>query len=270
MVDELHGCVPVARDTDFRPVYAGPDPLLTRVHACPTCGYAGYREAFEQAPSDEDELLEIVEDDPKALSQPIHGLPDGEDAADLRRWSKSGELTDGLVAPGREPFGAVRFLIAARVHEFLFEDDPLGAAHYHLRAAWCARGAGETALEQAALREVLIRLGAVLEGGATTESARVPLLYLAGEVARRTREFARAVDLFAQVEKEAEQDEEEGALLAALARRGAMFAHVQSAVNARIPPDLPARRGGGADDDGEGGDEELVFDDDEDDKETLN
>lgn len=272
MVDELHGSPPVARDTDFRPVHEGPDPLLTHVHACPECRYAAYREGFELAPGDEDELLEVIEDDAKALPRPFHDLPDDEDAADLRRWSKSGELTEGLLEPGREPFGAVRFLIAARVHEFLFEDDPLGAAHYFLRAAWCARGSGEVALEEESLREVLLRLSAVLESGNPCEIERIRLLYLAGEVARRAGEFARSVELLAQVEqqvdKEGDPDEGEGALLSALARRQLLFAGVQSAVNARIPADLPGRKRG-EDDDGD--DEELLADDeDEDEDGTLN
>lgn len=241
--DEIHGAEPVARETDFRPVYEGPDPILSHMHACPRCHYAAYREGFDSEPTDEDELIEELDEDPKALVRPFVTVPDDDTADDLRRYARSGELAEGLVEEGREPFGAVRYLVAARAHEFVNDDEPLGAAHYLLRSAWSARATGDVAQEKRALREVLLRLSNVLENAENlAEAERMRLSYLAGETARRAGDFGRAVDYFARVEKDADPDEDEGALLAALARRQALLAHVQSAVNAVIPPDVARRR----------------------------
>jgi len=259
VADEIFGVLPSHRETDFRLVYDGPDPLHSHLHACPQCRYAAYREGFETHPTDEDELLDLVEDDPRSLPRPTTLIPDDEEIADLRRYIRSGEFTDGLVAAGRESFGAERYLLAARVHEFVAEEDPLGVAHFILRAAWCARGARDKVLERRSLKELAGRLHPLVENGQPSDSAdRIRLLYLAGEVARRTGDFARASDLFSMVEREADADEEEGAFLCSLARRQAMLTLIKSEVNAVIPPALPTTRGHG-----HGDDEEESFDEDD-------
>jgi hypothetical protein len=186
-------------------------------------------------------------------------VPDEFDAEDLRRYSRSGELAAGLVEPGREPFGAMRYLLAARIHEFLREGEPLVAAHYLLRAAWCARAEGHGLVERAALRELLLRLSNVLEQRESIASSTLPrLLYLAGETARRTGDFGRAVDSFAQVEKEVDFDDAEGLQLAHLARRQGQLASVQSDVNASLPAEWPGRRRADADED-----DDLELDDED-------
>ncbi len=253
--DEVHGAAPVSHDTDFRPSFDGPDPVRTHMHSCPGCRYSAYRGGFDTEPSDEDELVEPFDDDERSLARPFVTVPDEFDAEDLRRYARSGELAAGLVEPGREPFGAMRYLLAARIHEFLREDEPLVAAHYLLRAAWCARAEGHGLVERAALREVLLRLSNVLERRDSLGApALVRLLYLAGETARRTGDFGRAVDAFAQVEKEVDPDDAEISQLVALARRQGQLAAVQSDVNATLPADRPARR---ADDDGDEDDDPL-------------
>lgn len=266
--DEVHGASHLVRETDFRPVFEGPDPILSHMHSCPGCRYSAYRDGFATEPSDEDELIEPFDDDPKSLARPHGTVPDEEDAADLRRYIKSGELSQGLLDAGQDPFGAVRYLLASRVHEFFQDDEPLVAAHYYLRAAWCARAAADRGLEKRALREVLLRLSNVLESGQNvTDADRLRLAYLAGETARRAGDFGRAVDFFAQVEKEADVDEEEGALLAQLARRQNQLAVTKSDVNAVIPPDLPGRRKG---EDPEDDGDDAVDDDDDDGESSLN
>lgn len=258
-VDEVHGAPVVGRDTDLRPLYEGPSPLLTHMHACPGCRYSGYREAFETEPGDEDELIEETVEEEASLPRPAIAVPADSDADELRRYLRSGELTEGLVPEGAEPFGAVRYLLAARLHEYLNENDPLGCAHYYLRAAWSARATGDAALEVDCLRELLLRLSNAFESEQPVEAERVRLAYLTAEVARRAGDFGRAIDLFAQVEHEAGPDEEEGYMLATLARRQALLAGAKSDVNAVIPPELQGRtRRSGDEEDG-------VFADDEED-----
>lgn len=257
--DEIHGAVAVGKDTDLRPHYEGPSPLLTHIHACPSCSYAGYRAAFETEVTDEDELVEPIEEDETSLPRGFVALPDDEDSAGLRDFARSGELGSGLVVEGAEPYGAVRYMLAARVHEFLHGNDPLGASHYWLRAAWGARATGDAALERTALGELLLRLSEALEGTALGESERVRVSYLTGEIARRAGDFGRAVELLATVERDADQDDDEGSLLATLARRQTLLAVAKSSVNATIPPDLLGRRRGHGDDSDDG--EDWVDDD---------
>lgn len=270
VADEVHGALPVGHDTDFRPLFDGPDPIRTHMHACPGCHYSAYRGGFDTEPSDEDELIEPFDDDERCLARPFVTVPDEFDAEDLRRYSRSGELAAGLVEPGREPFGAMRYLLAARIHEFLREGEPLVAAHYLLRAAWCARAEGHGLVERAALRELLLRLSNVLEQRESIASSTLPrLLYLAGETARRTGDFGRAVDAFAQVEKEVDFDDAEGLQLAHLARRQGQLASVQSDVNASLPTEWPGQRRADADEDDDLDDDEpLGFDDEDDDGEN--
>ena len=228
--DELHGARRMACETDFRPVFEGADPLLTHMHSCPECRYSAYREGFETEPSDEDELVVVIDDDERSLPRPFVAPPDEEDALALRRWSASGELTAGLVPPGGDPFGAMRFLLAARVHEFLHDDAPLVAAHYLLRAAWCARASNDRDAERTALRELLLRLSHLLEHDEVAEGEKLRLHYLAGEAARRSGDFGRALEFFALAEAAADPDEEEGALFGSLARRQRQLAALQSDV----------------------------------------
>lgn len=257
--DEVHGAPVVGRDTDLRPLYEGPGPLLTHMHSCPGCRYSGYREAFETEPTDEDELIEEVVEEEASLPRPAVSVPDESDADDLRRYLRSGELAEGLVSEGTEPFGAVRYLLAARLHEYLNENDPLGCAHYYLRAVWSARATGDAALELDCLRELLLRLSNVLESEHLVEAERARLAYLTAEVARRAGDFGRALELFAQVELDADPDEEEGYMLSTLARRQALLAGAKSDVNAVIPAELQGRtRRSAAEEDG------MVADDEED------
>lgn len=266
--DEVHGASPVARETDFRPLFEGSDPVLSHMHSCPGCRYSAYREGFETEPSDEDELVEPIDDDPRSLPRPFVSVPDERDAEDLRRYARSGELADGIVADGQDPFGARRYALAARVHEFIHDDEPLVAAHYYLRAAWSARAAGDRGYERESLREALLRLSNVLENRqGLTQAEQLRVLYLAGEVARRAGDFGRAIDYLAQVEAEADPDDLEGAQLAFLARRQSQFAVVKSDVNAVLPTEWPGRRRAGDDEDDDP--DEEVFDDDDDDN-SLN
>jgi uncharacterized protein (DUF2225 family) len=264
--DEVHGGVLRHRESDFRPVFEGPEPLSTHMHSCPECRYSAYRDGFETEPSDEDELVVVVDADERSLPRPSVTTPDEEDALDLRRWAASGELSEGLLVPGEEPVGADRFLLAARIHEFLEDEEPLTTCHYLLRAAWCARAAGDDATERLALREVLLRLSHVLENDEPGDLDTQRLRYLAGEVSRRSGDFGRALEFFGLVEAEADTEDEEGAFYGPLARRLRQLAAVQSDVVVQLPAARPRRS---SDDDDEEEDEDFELSDD-DGEPTLN
>lgn len=222
----------VGEETDFRPVFEGPDPIVTDMVACPTCRYAGYAGAFEASPIEEDE-----EPDRTGVPPPIAplGIPDEEDLDALRRWIRRGELREEAGIGLREPTPAERYVLAARCREFLVEDDPLPLADLVLRGAWAARSTGDAELERELLAEAAEHLDIALDEGKVPADQRGRMVYLAAELARRSGDFARAVDLFGQVDDFLDLDEEEDLRLHRLARRMESLASIQSAVNARMP-----------------------------------
>lgn len=232
----------VGQDSDFRPRFsevdgAGPDPLTGIIQSCPSCHYTAYPHGFIRTVEDDEEdldLLELLDDGPFERPAPQLRVPEDEDLEALRRWIRSGELTEGIVE-GREPFGGERYLLAARCYDFLHDDDPLALADYYLRGAWSARSTGDRELEQRCLREAIPVLEKALDDAGDGEKAR--LTYLVAELSRRTRDFARAVDLFGQIEGLVDLDEREGLALAELARRQLALAMAMSDVNARLPDD---------------------------------
>jgi uncharacterized protein (DUF2225 family) len=226
------GVHPVAHETDFRPVFRGPDPIGGRIHACPACRYAGYRDGFEHdaLEDDEEELLRTEHPPVRPLE-----LPGDEDLDDLRRWIRSGQLErDTGVGPG-EPSAAERYLLAARCREFLGDEDHVAIADLYVCGAWSARSAGAWELERRLLAEASIQFGRALDGGTVPESDRTAITYVAAEVARRAGEFGRAVDLFGQIEPAGDPDDPDARRLDRLARRQESLAVMQSAVNARMP-----------------------------------
>jgi uncharacterized protein (DUF2225 family) len=228
---------PLGRDTDLRPLFEGADPIPSFIHCCPSCRYTAYRDGFQGRSEELEEDFELVSKRP-GDRPPVHfSLPDEAELEDLRRWIRSGELVRGL-AEGREPFGAERYLLGGRCYEYLRDDDPVGASDYYLRAAWCARSAGGKELEGQCQREAMSRLQTALDRTLLSEGDRPRALYLIGELSRRSGDFAKAVDLFSQLESAAETNEdEESALFAWLARRQLALAIVKSDINAAIAED---------------------------------
>jgi hypothetical protein len=230
-----NGGEPEARETDLRPLYRAVDPIPWWIFSCPSCRYTTYRQGFELSHredgadgADEAESLRVGDRPPPALP-----VPDSASLDDLRRWIHRGELARDI-AEGREPFGAERYLLGARCHEFLREDEPLAIADYYLRASWCARSAADRAQERAYQREAARRFLALLDSGPLPEAERARTLYLAAELSRRSGAFAQAVDAFTQLDSTLDPDEAEGALLAHLARRQLALAVVKSDINAVI------------------------------------
>ncbi|MGI5865040.1 MAG: DUF2225 domain-containing protein [Myxococcales bacterium] len=242
---------PVARDSDLRPKFAGPDPLPSLVHCCPSCRYSAYPCGFDSRVEEVDELLDSLSRRPGDRPPTRMQSFEENDLDDLRRWIRRGSLTSDL-AEGREPYGAERYVLAARCHEYVKDDDPLELADYYLRAAWCARATGQPELERESQREAIARLEAALEDSTlATESEKPRIFYLIGELSRRCGDFGKAVDLFSQLDGQNESvdaDEDESVLFAALARRMLALAAVKSDVNAALPEeDLEVEGDGEAD-----------------------
>ncbi|MBI5544731.1 MAG: DUF2225 domain-containing protein, partial [Deltaproteobacteria bacterium] len=136
---------PEGRDSDLRPRFTAIDPLATLIHSCPSCQYTAFQEGYGvRRDEDEDAALWMRPGD--RPPQPFV-LPDEEDLEDLRRWIRQGDLVRDM-AENREPYGAERYVLGARIFEFLKDDDAYAAADYYLRGSWCARELGDRELEQ--------------------------------------------------------------------------------------------------------------------------
>jgi uncharacterized protein (DUF2225 family) len=228
---------PESRDTDLRPHYATVDPLPALIHSCPSCHYTAYQEGYgvrREIEVEEEDLALSLRPGDRAPHR--FAMPEDEDLEDLRRYVRHGDLVRG-VAEGREPFGAERYVLGARIWEFLKEDEPYGAADYYLRGSWCARSAGDRDLEKRCQADVLQRFQHALDHSLVPEADRPRTVYLIGELSRRGGDFAKAVDLFSQLEASVDPDEEESVLFAHLARRQLTLAEVMSDINATIAED---------------------------------
>jgi uncharacterized protein (DUF2225 family) len=86
---------------------------------------------------------------------------------------------------GREPFGAERYMLAARCHEYVRDEDPLELADYYLRASWAARSTRQAEVERQAQREAITRMQQALDQGSVPEEDKARAIYLVGELSRR-------------------------------------------------------------------------------------
>lgn len=223
---------PEGRDSDLRPRYPVVDPLPTLIHSCPHCQYTAYQDAYGvKAPEadEEDAQLSLPGDRP-AQRFP---MPEDEDLEDLRRLIRHGDLVRG-VAEGREPYGAERYILGARIFEFLVDDDAYGAADYFLRGSWCARALQTPELERQCQREAIARFQHALDHSQVSESDRPRTTYLVAELSRRSGDFAKAVDLFSQLDANVDPEEDESVLFANLARKQLSLAVVKSEINATL------------------------------------
>lgn len=233
----------VGRDSDYRPLYADRDPSPTQVLTCPTCRYSAYAEGF-------DPESELAEEEQLLLAEPSLALPraqtepPGDDELDgLRRFLARPELFEGLPQEG-EPFGAARYVLAARCREFLDEDDLEGAVELYLKGTWCARSAREVALERRCQREVVARLRKRLDEKRVAAADRPRAIYLVAELSRRSGDFTAALNAFEELRAAVDAEDEEGQRWLERARRLEALATVQSSVNASWTDDLPEEEPG--------------------------
>lgn len=238
------GLEPISLETDFRPVFDGPDPIAADIVSCPGCRYAGYAVAFEGGMDEEDEEI-----DRPGVPPPLSPLaiPSEEDLESLRRWIHRGELVKGMELGGKEPHAAERYLLAARCFDYLVDKDPLGLADLYLRGAWAARAIGDRVAEENLALDAVEQFGLAIDDGLVAAEDEGRVIYLSGELARRAGGFALAMDLFGQVEAHLDWDEEDDLRLHRLTRRMEALASIQSSINATMPTDEELDAATGAD-----------------------
>jgi ATP/maltotriose-dependent transcriptional regulator MalT len=89
-------------------------------------------------------------------------------------------------------------------------------------------------LERACQREAIQRLQHALDHSQVSEADKPRTIYLLAELSRRSGDFAKAVDLFSQLDTNVDPDEEEAVLFANLSRKQLALAVVKSDINATI------------------------------------
>jgi uncharacterized protein len=173
--------VAAGQDTDFRRHYAGEDPLLHQVHACPACSFCAFEGDF------------------------------GEVSGQTRDFVLSGRLLRAVPSATveRELSGSTKYLLAAACYEFDSRATTMRLGDLYLRASWCARSEERRQRETQCQIEAALRFEKTLEDGEIEDGQRDTVLYLLGELYRRVGRFELAVAMFDQAlaETDAEADE---------------------------------------------------------------
>ena len=173
--------VAIGQDTDFRRHYAGQDPLMYQVHACPSCRFCAFEGDF------------------------------GEVSDRTRDFVRSGRLLRAVpsAAVERELSGSTKFLLAAACYEFDSRATMMRLADLYLRGSWCARSEHRRQRESQCQIEAILRFEKTLEDGEVEEGQRDTVLYLLGELYRRVGRFELAVAMFDRALAEVGVDTEE-------------------------------------------------------------
>lgn len=161
------------RESDFREVYAGPNPLWYLVYVCPECLYAAYPDDFPTVNPDEGRSI-------LAGAAERHAL-----------------AADAKLGGDRDLAAATASLRIARdcYRERASNPQRLGGLLH--RIAWLAREAGDAAAEKSALAEAVESYAAALEQGSAGGGADLVLLYTIGEIHLRLGDPANAIKHFA-------------------------------------------------------------------------
>ena len=161
------------KQTDFREMSSGVQPLAYQIHQCDGCGYAGGEQAF----SDDDGLSELLR-------------------AQVRR---------GLSAPASgdvPPPASEKYEAAARIAGWQ-GGGPRQIGELLMRAAWCSADEQDAEAE----RYFRVRAARTFEEGLASYDAmpreeRAVITYLVGELWRRAGDAARAALWFDRVRDE--------------------------------------------------------------------
>jgi CRP-like cAMP-binding protein/uncharacterized protein (DUF2225 family) len=158
-----------ARDTDFREIVTGPNPLHYLVYVCPECGYAAYADDFATA------------------SGPEVGALAGRTA---ERQAAIGSVT----LAGERTIDQAILSLRLAVDCYLLRapnGQKLGGVYHRL--AWLYREAGDPERERGYLAQAIEQYRGAVEEGELSGAAEVTLLYTIGDLYLRLDRPADAV-----------------------------------------------------------------------------
>lgn len=151
-----------SRDSDFREVVAGPNPLWYAVYACPDCGYAAYAEDFATPTPEQTSALSAKRDDRKATVGDT--LLNGE--------------------RGRDE-AALAYRLAIDCYA-VREPDPRRLGGLQHRLGWIYREKGDSVNERRCLVEAIKQYVAAADAGGDMDGvSEVTLLYTIGDLYMR-------------------------------------------------------------------------------------
>jgi uncharacterized protein len=180
-------------DTDFCPIYAAEEinPILYHVNVCPNCGFSSTDDISPYFPPGSVEEIQT-----KVCSQWVPRVPMGP-----QDFSQKRSISD-----------AIKSCKLAVYCGLLKKEKNIIIAGTYLRIAWLYRHLEYSVQEQ---RFMKLALNAYLDSYMTddykgTQVSEVRILYLIGELSRRTHETAQAVKFFSKVIEQQNQTIEAG------------------------------------------------------------
>lgn len=154
------------RGSDLCPKPFGPNPLPLLVHSCPTCGFTGDGRAFHSSQKDDQ----------------------------VREWVLAGGLA--RAASDLPDSGYAKYEMAALCHRRRRTPSALQLAEFYLAASWSAQLEDVEDAVEDYQAEAVSHLERAVLAGEVEDSERAVMIYLAGELRRRTGEFEAALQLF--------------------------------------------------------------------------
>jgi uncharacterized protein (DUF2225 family) len=172
---------PTARDSDFREVHSGPNPLHHLVYCCPDCLYAAYSDDFATLSPEEQEAIAAAGDERKAIAAGVD-INGERTAATAKIAMRLAAACYARRAPSAQRDGTL--------------------AH---RLAWIERELKAPEEETAALtRAVELYMAAYANERPTDPTTELTMLYTIGDVHLRLGRAADAVKWLSQASQHPE------------------------------------------------------------------
>ena len=156
------------KKTDFHPLTSGTSPLPLYIHTCPTCGYSGF-------PNDFDDTVNLSATTKELIEQRLKPLVRDEQAFPGRRYEYAGWIREWRGEP------------------------PQDVAQMYLMAAWCCDDDGRGEDEMYYRRQALERFESALQQSRVPKPELPVVTYLIGELYRRVGEPENAARWFDRV-----------------------------------------------------------------------
>ncbi len=178
----IMSCTQVGMDTDFRPRFAGADPLQDSIWTCPRCYYSNDGDFFEK----KQEVEKSIKTKILKKLKPLINIEEHNRQNDIPGW--------------------VKFDLAATINQW--EKRPeVETAGLYLRAAWCTRDEENVKRERAFQRKAIKFFRKALIKHQAEGEEKALITYLVAESYRRLGDKKNAVKWFKKVFENSEINE---------------------------------------------------------------
>lgn len=187
------------RESDLKPVFVGgQDPFPALIQVCPSCQFAAYPQTFGCVLPELEELMGIMSGRIGDRRISILVVPERPSSRDREVLSRT--LSD-MLKGSNVPQPAMKYILAARCHDFFAGRNNARIADYFLRGLWAARAARQPAVERAFCSAAIERFRELASDELLIEGERVRFAFLQAELARRSGNFIGALNIFSQVQE---------------------------------------------------------------------